>query len=180
LKSDDLWARRRPIELFGYRAFGLSPADEVVALAAHAGKPYHVFSRLIWATDLAVVTTDVDWAAVRDRAVASECRTIVAVGLRLAASVGATPPWWAIELPQAGDRRRAIDEVLDDEWPVVVGTPDNDEDLHNLQRRLRFAFLDNPARSLAAIAGDVADVPPRQRPRRALGALKRAGRAWLS
>src|SRR5581483_12098544 len=105
---------------------------------------------------------------------------MLAVGLRLATMVGATPPWWAMELPDAGDRRRTIDEVLDRDWPLVVGLPENDERLHELQRRLRFALLDRPSRAVAAIAGDVVSGPPVGRTRRALGAVRRAGRAWLS
>ena len=180
LRSDGLWARRQPIELFGSKAFGLAPDDEVVALSAHAGKPYHVFSRLIWATDVVVVSDGVDWGAVRDRAETCGCRTVVAVMLRLAAVLGATPPWWVTELPRSGDRRRAIDEVLDVDWPVTVSTEELDEQMHQLQDRLRYALVDGPARAVALLPGDVADAARGRRARRLLGSVRRVGRAWLT
>jgi len=176
LSSDDLWTRRQPIEVLGTKAFGLEPADEVVAVAAHAGKPYHVFSRLIWATDLAIVTRDIDWGAVRDRATENECRAVVAVGLRLATRLGAEPPWWVTELPATGDRRRAVDEILDADWPVTVSSV---EQLHQLQDRLRYALVDRPTRAVMMLAGDVAEAPKGRKARRLLGSARRASRAWL-
>jgi hypothetical protein len=172
LKSDELWERRRPITLFGTRAFGLSEADEVVAVAAHAGKPFHSFGRLIWATDLAIVAEGVDWRAVRERAIAADCRTVVAVGLRLAARLGADPPWWLVELPESRARRRALDEVLDPDWPADV-----DEEWFNLHDRLRYALTDRVSRAGILLAGEIIDAPPGKRVERMAETLRRAGRA---
>ncbi|HEX9549347.1 MAG TPA: hypothetical protein VF942_18540 [Acidimicrobiales bacterium] len=36
-------------------AFGLPIEEELLALAAHAGKPFHQFQHLIWSVDIAVV-----------------------------------------------------------------------------------------------------------------------------
>jgi hypothetical protein len=50
-----LWERRRPVTVAGATSFGLPPEVELVALAAHAAKPFHVFERLIWSVDFAAV-----------------------------------------------------------------------------------------------------------------------------
>jgi hypothetical protein len=80
-----LWERRRPIECAGTRAFGLPLDDELVVLAAHAGKPHHGFVRLVWIADFAMFVSDattrgepVDWDRVRRRAQANGCTTVVA------------------------------------------------------------------------------------------------------
>jgi hypothetical protein len=156
LRSEELWARRRPIDLWGVAAYGLAPDDEVVAVAAHAGKPWHGFTRLLWATDLAVLADDADWTAVKERAEIYDCRTVVAVGLLLAARVGASPPWWLTELPAQGARRRAIDEVLDADWPIEMETL-------NLQARLRYALTDRPSRAGVLFVGEIIDAPRGQR-----------------
>ena len=39
----------------GTPAFGLPLAEELVVLAAHAGKPHHGFVRLMWIADLAMI-----------------------------------------------------------------------------------------------------------------------------
>ena len=178
LRADDLWERRRPITVFGTAAFGLAADDEVVALAAHAGKPFHVFSRLMWATDLAIVSRGADWAGVREKAATAACQTVVAVGLRLAAHLGAEPPWWVLELPDSRARRRAIDQILDADWPVDV----EDFDLHD---RLRYALTDRASRAGMLLAGEVIDAPPGQRLKRLRATLRhgvRAGRdlSWSS
>src|SRR5581483_1496930 len=156
LSSDELWKRRQPAELFGTPVFILADVDEVVALAAHAGKPWHGFTRLLWATDLAVITPEADWGAIRERAMETECKTVVAVALRQAALVGAEPPWWVTELPASGARRRAIDEVLDPDWPIV-------EETLNLQARLRYALTDRPRRAGTLFIGELLDTPSGRR-----------------
>ena len=76
-----LWERRQPLQCAGTAAFGLPPADEVVVLAAHAGKPHHGFVRLVWIADLAMIVGDaaergvpVDWDRVRAAAEAGALR----------------------------------------------------------------------------------------------------------
>ena len=53
-----LWERRQPTECAGTPAFRLPLTEELVVLAAHAGKPHHRFVRLIWIADLAMVAHD--------------------------------------------------------------------------------------------------------------------------
>jgi hypothetical protein len=170
LKADDLWARRRPVEILGTPGWGLAPDDEVVAVAAHAGKPFHVFSRLSWATDLAVISEGVEWSAVQRRATETDCKTVVAVGLRLAARLGAEPPWWLVELPESRARRRALDQILDDDWPIGV----DDTDLHD---RLRYALTDSASRAVVLLAGEIIDATPGTRAHRLASTMRRAGRA---
>ena len=65
LDPEALWARRVPLDCAGTPAFGLAQADELVVLAAHAGKPFHGFMRLMWIADLGMI---VNGAAARRRA----------------------------------------------------------------------------------------------------------------
>src|SRR5207244_5943433 len=86
LTSDALWSARRPTTLYGAPAFVLPPEIELISLAAHAAKPYHVFDRLIWIVDLSIATqADLDWDLVASLAHDTHCRTALAVGLTLAA-----------------------------------------------------------------------------------------------
>ena len=62
-----LWACRRPLECAGTPAFGLPPAEELVVLAAHAGKPHHGFVRLMWIADLAMIVGDAARRGTPDR-----------------------------------------------------------------------------------------------------------------
>ncbi len=99
LDPERLWARRRPLACQGTPAFGLPPAEELVVLAAHAGKPHHGFVRLIWIADLAMIVGDaarrgapVDWDRVRAVAVAARCVTVVGAALELARRAGVDAP----------------------------------------------------------------------------------------
>ena len=58
---------RQPLECAGTPAFGLPPAEELVVLAAHAGKPHHRFVRLVWIADLAMIVGDAATARRRHR-----------------------------------------------------------------------------------------------------------------
>ena len=83
LDSDRLWGQRQPLECAGTSAFGLPPAEEIVVLAAHAGKPHHRFVRLVWMADLAMIVRHaersgiaIDWDRVLHvaRAARGACR----------------------------------------------------------------------------------------------------------
>ncbi len=125
LNADALWARRRRIDCAGTPAFGLAPADELVVLAAHAGKPHHGFVRLVWTADLAMVVGDaaargapVDWQAVHDVAQAGRCLTVVAAALVMARRAGVEAPPELFPLPRRGWRGDAIDRLLSVTWPL--------------------------------------------------------------
>ena len=90
-----LWERRQPIACAGTPAFGLPLADELVVLAAHAGKPHHGFVRLAWIADLAMIVGDasergtpVDWDRVRAVAEDARCVTVLSAALALARRAG--------------------------------------------------------------------------------------------
>ena len=104
-----LWARRRPLACAGTPAFGLPLADELVVLAAHAGKPHHGFVRLMWIADLAMIVADaaergdpVDWDRVRAVARDARCVTVVAAALALARRAGVEAPADLFPLPTPG------------------------------------------------------------------------------
>lgn len=121
-----LWARRTPVDCAGTAAFGLPPADELVVLAAHAGKPHHGFSRLVWIADLAMIVGDaaargepVDWDAVRAAAATARCVTVVGAALALARRVGVDAPTERFPLPSTGWRGDAIRQLLSVTWPLT-------------------------------------------------------------
>jgi len=150
-----LWERRVPLDCAGTLAFGLSPADEVVVLAAHAGKPFHGFTRLIWTADLAMIVGDsaadgspMDWDAVRAAAEEARCLTVVGAALELARRVGVDAPSEYFPLPTHGWRGRTLRRLLSITWPVTA---------HELHRyHLTYALTDDPAqrvRNLLALVG---------------------------
>jgi hypothetical protein len=122
LTTGQLWERRRLASLQGAQAFTLPPEDELVALAAHAGKPFHGFGRLIWSVDVAVVirSATVDWDAVRELARRVRCRTALAVALTQARRLGAVFPSDLAETRASGMRASALAAVLSPEWPLVA------------------------------------------------------------
>ena len=139
-----LWERRVPIECAGTAAFGLPVADELVALAAHAGKPFHGFTRLIWIADLAMLVRDaaargtpVDWDAVGSAARVGRCTTVVAAALALARRSGVDVPAGSFPLPSRGWRGQTIETLLSVDWPL------NYPDLHRYA--LTYALTDSPA-----------------------------------
>jgi hypothetical protein len=125
LHPETLWARRRPIDCAGTPAFGLAPADEIVVLASHAGKPHHGFARLVWIADLAMVVggaaargEPVDWDVVRAVARAARCMTVVGAALAMARRAGVDAPLGLFPLPQRGWRGEAIERLLAVTWPL--------------------------------------------------------------
>lgn len=121
-----LWAGRQPLECAGTPAFGLPPADELVVLAAHAGKPHHGFARLVWVADLVMVASDaaargapVDWERVHAVAKGARCLTVVAAALALARRAGLETPDGLFPLPARGRRAAALDRLLSVTWPLT-------------------------------------------------------------
>jgi hypothetical protein len=121
-----LWESRQPLDCLGARAFGLPLEEEIVFLAAHAGKPHHSFVRLVWIADFATVVgvaeesgSGVDWARVRQIADDGSCLTVVAAALALAAHAGVVAPDDLFPLPQRGWRGDAIRQLVDVEWPLT-------------------------------------------------------------
>lgn len=137
-----LWAARRPATVLGVPTQVLRPEEDLVALAAHAAKPFHNFTRLIWVVDLAMVVAtepDLDWDRLLQLARTVRCRTAVAMGLRLAVGLGVQVPEAALVVPGGRRRRRALAPVLDRGWPTAA--PDE-----HLRGSLRFAMWEDPIR----------------------------------
>ncbi len=151
-----LWARRVPMDCAGTPAYGLAPADELVVLAAHAGKPFHGFMRLVWIADLAMIVGEttgrgvpVDWDEVRAVATRAQCLTVVGAALALARHAGVEAPLELFPLPSRGFRGRALRQLLSVTWPLTGSQ------LHRY--RLNYALTDAPARrvrSLVALVGN--------------------------
>lgn len=126
LDAEALWARRQPIEIAGTPAFGLPQAEELVVLAAHAGKPHHCFVRLMWIADLAMIVHDadtrgtpVDWPRVRAVAEANRCLTVTGAALALARRAGVDAPAELFPLPTRGWRGAAMQQLLSVTWPLT-------------------------------------------------------------
>jgi hypothetical protein len=145
-----LWERRVPLDCAGTPAFGLSPADELVVLAAHAGKPFHGFTRLVWIADLAMIVGDaarrgspIDWDAVSTAAEEARCLTVVGAALELARRVGVDAPSEYFPLPTRGWRGRTLRRLLSVTWPLTT---------HELHRyHLTYALTDAPARRIRSL-----------------------------
>jgi Uncharacterised nucleotidyltransferase len=171
-----LWAMRQPLECAGTSAFGLPPAEELVMLAAHAGKPHHRFVRLVWMADLAMIDgaaathgAPVDWDRVRAVAGAAQCVTVVGAALEMARRAGVDAPAGLFPLPTRGRRGDAMRRLLSVSWPLT-----------NLELpgwRLKYALTDTRARrvkilfahlalghGIRARARRVAGLPPRAVP----------------
>jgi len=122
-----LWEQRIPAEYLGTPAFGLPLEVEVVSLAAHAGKPYHGFDRLIWLADLTMAVTDaqehgeIDWDRIVELAQATECMTVVTAALHMAARMGLQFPGRLFPLPTTGWRTVPMAKLLRADWPVHHG-----------------------------------------------------------
>ncbi len=121
-----LWKRRQPARHAGTPAFGLSPTEELVALAAHAGKPHHRFVRLVWIADLAMIVHDadrrgtpVDWHAVRALAREARCSTLVGAALAMTRRAGAEVPLGLFPLPTRGWRGESMQRMLAETWPLA-------------------------------------------------------------
>lgn len=114
-----LWDARSAGVLGDQPVWTVPPELELLALAAHAAKPFHAFSRLIWAVDLVVVmeASEIAWDEVARLAAKLRCRTALAVGLRLAERLGAVVPEDLSGLSGLAGRAGVLDPVLDPAWP---------------------------------------------------------------
>jgi hypothetical protein len=178
LTTLDLWRWRREGTVCGEPAFVLPVEEEIVALAAHAAKPFHVFDRLIWAVDIAVVIGaaeadggGIDWQRVGDLAAVGSCRTGLAVALSQAHRLGAESPADLRRCPAKRARARALDPVLSLEWPLL-------ERRASVRRGLRFALTDDWRQRLTLFVGQVIRYGPGAAPRNALGLTTRGVRRW--
>lgn len=121
-----LWNKRRPIVCAGTAAFGLPLADELVMLAAHAGKAHHRFVRLIWVADFAMIVghaeqsgTPVDWSAARAAAEQTHCLTVLSLALAMAQRAGLDVPNGVFTLPSPVRQRPAMQRLLSETWPLT-------------------------------------------------------------
>jgi hypothetical protein len=177
LTTLDLWRWRAEGEVLGAPAFTLPPEEELIALAAHAAKPFHVFDRLIWAVDVAVVlgaATDarpIDWERVVRLADEAVCRTALAVALCQAQRLGADSPEEVRRIPATGARVGALDPVLSEEWPLI----DRDG---SLRRRLRYALVDDWRQRVTLFLGHIIRWGPAAAPRHAVDLGGHALRRW--
>ena len=120
------WAHRQPAEVAGTPAFVLPQNDELVVLAAHAGKPHHGFVRLVWIADIAMIVraaeadgNPVDWARVRTVAGSTHCMTVVGAALAMARRAGVEAPPELFPLPTRGWRGEAMARLLSESWPLT-------------------------------------------------------------
>jgi hypothetical protein len=177
LRAVDLWNRRVGIDCLGTPAFGLSVEDEVVALTAHAGKPYHCFGRLVWTADLgfviadAVARDDVDWGLVRHRAQRARCETVVAVGLLQAARLGVDSPPDMTEIKGSATRRAVLAPLLGPDWPLAPLDT-------GLRNRLRYALTDATGRRVLLFLGAPVYKPAWTWPGHLVSVGLRAIRRW--
>lgn len=167
LSAAELWRRRVPQSIAGADVYGLPAEDELVAIAAHAAKPFHVYARLLWSVDLAVVARDttIDWDRVAAIAARARARTALAVGLTHARWLGAAVPPALCVPPATGWRRAALRPVLDREWPMV----ERDDGVRN---RLRYALVDDRRLQVGLLVSSIDGW------RTGLGTASRAWRRW--
>ncbi len=125
LDSERLWGQRQPLECAGTSVFGLPPAEEIVVLAAHAGKPHHRFVRLVWMADLAMIVGHaerhdiaIDWDRVLDVARTARCEPVVGAALAMARRAGLDVPVGLFPLPTRGSRGDAVRRLLAVTWPL--------------------------------------------------------------
>jgi hypothetical protein len=150
IDASALWERRVPASWAGSSAFGLSQADELVVLAAHAGKPFHGFTRLIWIADFAMIIgaaaardTPIDWDAVRATAERARCLTVVGAALAMARHAGVESPRDLFPMPKHGWRGQTLRQLLSVTWPMTT------RELHRFQ--LTYALTDAPAQRLRSM-----------------------------
>jgi hypothetical protein len=121
-----LWTRRQPAVVAGTPAFVLPQDEELVVLAAHAGKPHHGFVRLVWIADIAMIVRaaerhgdPVDWERVRTVAGSTHCVTVVGAALAMARRAGVEGPTGMFPLPARGWRGAAMRQLLSVSWPLT-------------------------------------------------------------
>jgi hypothetical protein len=180
LTTADLWDWRAPGSAGGESAFTLPVEEEIVAMAAHAAKPFHVFDRLIWIVDLAVVVADaerrdrpVDWNKVATLAAAARCRTGLSVALNQAARLCVSSPQELRRLPAVHARARAVMPLLSSEWPLT-------ERDWGMRSRLRYALADDWRQRVTLLIGQAIEGGPAATPRRAVQLCLHGVRRWVN
>lgn len=175
LDATQLWERRRPVELWGVPCFALPTAEELVVLCAHAAKPYHGFSRLIWTADLAMILGEaaergetVAWDRVQELAGAARCTVAVGAALSLAVLAGADVPSELRRLPQRGWQAEALRRLVAGDWVLRAAPP-----IH-----LRFALADDRRRRLMLLVGYTHPMPGTQGLRWRFRTMGHAVRRW--
>jgi len=178
LETLDLWRWRVLSPVLGEPAFTLPAEEEIVALVAHAAKPFHIFDRLIWAVDVAVVIEDanarnqpVDWDRVEGVARGVRCRTALAVALTQVARLGVTSPAELRQSPATNARGRALVPVLSEEWPLL-------ERDWSMRRRLRYALVDDWRQRVTLFVGQIIRYGPARAPRDAIKLSVVGVRRW--
>lgn len=178
LTSEQLWAARQKTTLHGVSAFVLPPEPELVMLAAHAAKPFHTFSRLVWTVDIAVVVADaeanggLDWDHVARVADAAKCRTALAVALTQAARLGAASPKELRHIGGGAGRAAALAPVLSLDWPLVKRD-------RQIRADLRYALVDERRARFTLMLGEIFSKDAREAPRRAaVVTRRRVRRSW--
>jgi hypothetical protein len=174
LRGIDLWKARVPTSAFGCDAYTVPIEDELVALASHAGKPFHHFNRLMWSVDIALVIDEgtVDWKRLDSLADRWGCKTVLAVALLHARRLGAAVPAASVQLPASKARRAALAPVLDVRWPVSVPEA-------SVVRRMRYALWDSTIRNARLFVVEMSeDGSARRSLRRAALLASTAFRSW--
>jgi Uncharacterised nucleotidyltransferase len=142
-----LWSRRQRAVVAGTPAFVLPQDEELVVLAAHAGKPHHGFVRLVWIADIAMIVraaeddgNPVDWHRVRAVAGSTRCVTVVGAALAMARHAGVDAPTDLFPLPSRGWRGAAMRQLLSVSWPLTH--------LELPGYQLNYALADDPMQRL--------------------------------
>lgn len=154
LTSDHLWAARQPVTLYGAPVFGLPTELELVMLAAHAAKPFHVFGRLLWSADIAMVisgaeaTGGVDWAEVERLSEEMRCPTAVAIALNHADRMGAASPPELRRVRGGRERLAGLNPVLSSDWPLE--TRDS-----AIRMSLRYLLVDERRAQFTLLVSDI-------------------------
>jgi hypothetical protein len=170
--SELLWQRRRPITFSDAPAFGLDVEDELAMLVAHAGKPHHCFSRIVWMTDLVVVVGDgpVDWERVAHDAERDGYRTVLAIALTQSHRLGLESPPALRAVTARGMRARALAPLLDDDWPLT-GKAGREE-------LLRYVLVDRYRRRVGLFVGNATRTGLRAAPASMAASARRALGRW--
>lgn len=178
LDIGELYELRVPITVLGAPAHGLPVEAELVMLAAHAAKPFHVFRRLVRSVDVAVVlgaaaaaARPVRWDEVAALAHAGRCRTPLAVALAHARRLGASTPEGSDEPPVGRARRAALAPVLDPGWPLAEPSAAELD-------RVRYALIDDPVLRVGVLWGRTREGSGRSAPATMAGQLLRGTRRW--
>ncbi len=178
LTSEGLWAARQATTLHGTPAFVLAPAPELVMLAAHAAKPFHIFNRLLWSVDIAVVVADaeahggLDWDEVARIADTAKCRTALAVALTQAARLGVRSPDELRHIGGGAGRAAALAPVLSADWPVLKRD-------RQVRADLRYALVDERRARFTLMLGEIFSKEVRDAPRRTVVVVRRrVRRSW--